>query len=91
MSQQVGYARLHRLFGLTVSACLAGVTANAARVLGILKETGTIEPGMSAELAIWNCTSAAELVYRIGFNLLHKRIFKGTVHDHYPDAWRRHA
>lgn len=67
------------LFGLTVRECLLGITANAARALGILHETGTIEPGKSADLAIWNCATPAELTYRIGFNPLHHRIFKGTV------------
>src|SRR5690606_11335573 len=31
------------LFGLTVDECLAGVTREAARALGLLKETGTLE------------------------------------------------
>ena len=65
------------LFGLTVDECLAGVTANAARALGLHDETGTIEAGKSADLAVWNCTTPAELAYRIGFNPLHSRIFKG--------------
>lgn len=67
------------LFGLTVAECLAGVTSNAARALGILDETGTIEPGKSADLTIWNCATPAELAYRIGFNPLHRRIFKGNA------------
>ena len=65
------------LFGLTVDECLAGVTANAARALGLFDETGTIEAGKSADLAVWNCTTPAELAYRIGFNPLHSRIFRG--------------
>jgi imidazolonepropionase len=67
------------LFGLSVSECLAGVTVNAARALGVLDETGTIEPGKSADFAVWNCATPAELVYRIGFNPLRQRIFKGTA------------
>lgn len=66
-------------FGLTVSECLAGVTANAARALGVPGEIGTIEQGKSADFAIWNCATPAELVYRIGFNPLHQRIFKGKT------------
>lgn len=66
-------------FGLTVSECLAGVTTHAAHALGVSTETGTIERGKSADLAIWNCATPAELVYRIGFNPLHQRIFKGIV------------
>ncbi|MCG5482044.1 MAG: amidohydrolase family protein, partial [Ensifer alkalisoli] len=65
------------LFQLTVEECLAGTTREAARALGILDETGTIEAGKSADLAIWNIDEPAELIYRIGFNPLHERIFKG--------------
>ncbi len=65
------------LFRLTLEECLAGVTREAARALGILSETGTIEAGKSADLATWNIDQPAELIYRIGFNPLHERIFKG--------------
>ncbi|QFI70130.1 imidazolonepropionase [Sinorhizobium alkalisoli] len=65
------------LFQLTVEECLAGTTREAARALGILDETGTIEAGKSADLAIWNIDEPAELIYRIGFNPLHERVFKG--------------
>ena len=65
------------LFGLTVQECLAGTTREASRALGLLAEIGTLEPGKSADLAIWNVESPAELVYRLGFNPLHQRIFKG--------------
>jgi imidazolonepropionase len=65
------------LFRLTVEECLAGVTREAARALGLLAETGTIEAGKWADLAIWEIESPAELVYRIGFNPLHRRIRRG--------------
>ncbi len=65
------------LFGLTVEECIAGATREGARALGLLGETGTIEAGKSADLAIWNIESPAELVYRIGFNPLYAHIFKG--------------
>lgn len=65
------------LFHLTVEECLAGVTREAARALGRLDTTGTIEVGKQADLAIWNIESPAELVYRIGFNPLHRRIWNG--------------
>ncbi|MBB4187050.1 imidazolonepropionase [Sinorhizobium terangae] len=65
------------LFRLTVDECLAGVTREAARALAILDKTGTIEVGKSADLAIWNIDEPAELIYRIGFNPLHQRIFGG--------------
>ena len=64
------------LFGLTPEEALAGVTRNAARALG-LTDTGTIEAGKRADLAIWDVRTPAELSYRIGFNPLHERIFGG--------------
>ena len=65
------------LFGLTVDECLAGVTRNAARALGLADETGTLEAGKWADLAIWNIERPAELVYRLGFNPLHARVWRG--------------
>ncbi|MFS8146386.1 imidazolonepropionase [Rhizobium sp. R635] len=65
------------LFGLTVEECIAGATREGARALGLLGKTGTLEAGKSADLAVWNVESLAELVYRIGFNPLHARVFKG--------------
>ena len=65
------------LFRLTVEECIAGVTREAARALGKLDEIGTLEPGKSCDLAIWNIERPAELVYRIGFNPLHARVWRG--------------
>jgi imidazolonepropionase len=65
------------LFGLTVEECLIGATRNAARALGISAETGSLEAGKSADFAVWDVESLAELVYRIGFNPLLLHVFKG--------------
>ncbi len=65
------------LFRLTVDECVAGVTREAAHALGIAGRTGTLEAGKDADLAIWDVERPAELVYRIGFNPLWKRVFKG--------------
>jgi imidazolonepropionase len=67
------------LFRMTVAECLAGVTREAARALGRLDEIGTLEPGKRCDLAIWDIESPAELVYRIGFNPLHARVYGGKV------------
>ncbi len=67
------------LFHLTVEECLAGVTREAARALGRLDSIGTIEVGKQADLAIWNIENPAELVYRIGFNPLYRRIWRGEL------------
>ena len=65
------------LFRLTVEECLAGITREAARALGLLASRGTLEAGKRADLAIWSVEHPAELVYRIGFNPLHNRVRGG--------------
>jgi imidazolonepropionase len=65
------------LFRLTVEECLAGVTREAARALGRLDDIGTLEVGKRCDLAIWDIERPAELVYRIGFNPLHERVWGG--------------
>lgn len=65
------------LFGMTVGECLAGVTREAARALGLENETGTLEAGKWADLAIWDVENPAELVYRMGFNPLYRRVWRG--------------
>jgi imidazolonepropionase len=65
------------LFEMTVDECLAGVTRNAALALGLGSEIGTLEVGKSCDLAIWDIERPAELVYRMGFNPLYARIWRG--------------
>lgn len=65
------------LFRLTVDECLAGVTREAARALGVLDECGTLAIGKACDLAIWDIERPAELVYRIGANPLHQRVWRG--------------
>jgi imidazolonepropionase len=65
------------LLRMTVDECLAGVTREAACALGLLAETGTLEEGKWADLAIWEIERPAELVYRMGFNPLDSRIWRG--------------
>ena len=65
------------LFGLTVDECIAGVTREAARALGLLDEIGTLEAGKRTDLSIWDIERPAELVYRMGFNPLSRRVYGG--------------
>ena len=64
-------------FRLTVAECLAGVTINAARALGLQDECGSLAVGKSCDLAIWDIEEPAELVYRMGANPLHSRVWRG--------------
>jgi imidazolonepropionase len=67
------------LFRLTVDECIAGVTREAARALGMSGETGSLEAGKHCDLAIWDIERPAELVYRMGFNPLHARVWRGQT------------
>jgi imidazolonepropionase len=64
------------LFGLTPEEALRGVTANAARALG-LADRGRLVPGLRADLVLWDGEGPADLVYSIGFNRCAAIIRKG--------------
>jgi len=64
-------------FAWTVDEIVAGVNREAARALGRLGEVGTLEAGKQCDLAIWNVERLAELPYRMGFNPLHARVWRG--------------
>ncbi len=71
------------LFGLTPEEALLGVTANAARALG-LKDRGTIAVGQKADLALWDVKRPGDLAYPLGFNPLaavirNGEFIKGTL------------
>jgi imidazolonepropionase len=55
------------LFGLTPEEALAGMTRNAAPVLG-LSDRGTLETGHRADLACWSVDTPSELIYWMGAN-----------------------
>lgn len=64
------------LFRLTVDECLLGVTRHAARALG-RHDIGVLAAGKRADLCLWDIDRPAELVYRIGFNPLNRRVWSG--------------
>lgn len=66
------------LFGLTPEEALAGVTANAARALG-LKDRGTIATGQKADLILWDTERPGDLSYPLGFNPLAAVIRNGEL------------
>jgi imidazolonepropionase len=66
------------LFRMTPLEAMLGVTAHAAKALGET-QSGRIVAGYNADLCVWDANHPAELAYRIGFNPLHSRIFKGSL------------
>ena len=65
------------LFGLTPEEALAGMTANAAKALGLEAEIGTVSAGKAADLCIWRVSRPAELCYWVGHPGPEKRIVAG--------------
>ncbi len=67
------------LFGLTPEETLAGMTRDAARVLGLQGRLGVVSPGMCADLALWDVDHPSELSYWIGANPCRAVVRRGTV------------
>jgi len=67
------------LFRLTPEEALAGFTINAARALGMQSTHGTLEVGKSADFALWQIESPAELAYAIGANPCVGRVRAGAI------------
>lgn len=56
------------LFGLTPEEALLGVTRNAAKALGIESGAGSLEPGKTADMALFDVKTPTELIYSFGGN-----------------------
>ncbi len=67
-----------RVFGMTPAECLAGVTREAARALG-LDDRGTLESGKRADLAVWDVGHPRELAYWFGTPQLAELIVRGQT------------
>lgn len=65
------------VFRLTPEECLAGVTRNAAKALGMSADRGTLEPGKRADIAIWDIDHPQELSYWLGLNRLSRLMLGG--------------
>ena len=66
-----------RLFGLTPEECLAGVTRNAARALGLGHDRGTLEAGKRADIAVWDFDHPRQLAYWLGEQPLAELLIAG--------------
>jgi imidazolonepropionase len=64
------------LFRMTVDECLLAITRHAAAALG-RTDIGVLRQGARCDLAIWDIERPADLVYRMGFNPLHRRVWRG--------------
>lgn len=65
-------------FGLTVPEALRGITIEAAHALRRAQDTGSIEAGKAADLAIWSVEKLEQLVAQIGPPPLVARFHRGV-------------
>ena len=65
--------------GLSVEETLTGMTLNAAASLGLAAETGSLEPGKSADLVILDAPDDRHLIYHWGVNLAATVVSRGRV------------
>lgn len=65
------------LFRFTPEEAWLGVTKHAAQALG-LTDTGVLEEGMRADLALWQIHAPEDLCYELGINRLVQRWFAGA-------------
>lgn len=81
LSLPLAMALACRLFSLTPEECLAGVTRNAARALGLARDRGTLEVGKRADLAVWNVDHPRDLCYWMGGSPLQELLIEGLPFD----------
>lgn len=67
-----------RLFRMTPTEALAGITRNAARACGALGH-GTLRTGARANFAIWNVDSPDEIFYWLGRNTCAAVVRNGVI------------
>ena len=67
------------LWRLTPQEALLGVTAHAARALGLQDDIGTLTVGKRADLALWNIARPADLAYAMGLNPCQAVIHGGVL------------
>lgn len=59
-----------KLFKLTPTEALSGITCNAVKALGIDNTTGKLEECLRADIAIWDIEYPSELPSQFGVNYL---------------------
>lgn len=70
------------LFGLTPEEAIAGMTRNAAPVLGMDGVRGVLREGSQADLVVWDVQHPAELCYWLGSNPCKAVVQEGSLVRH---------
>jgi imidazolonepropionase len=72
------------LFRLTVPEAIAGVTAHAARALGLQDSHGKLAVGRAANFVLWNVQEPAELAYWFGQRPVRCVVRQGRIAEGCP-------
>jgi imidazolonepropionase len=64
---------------MTTAEALSAVTVNAACSLDRAEEIGRLEPGMRADIVVWDMADYRELSYHYGVNLVRTVVKRGKV------------
>ncbi len=64
---------------MTPMEALAGCTVHAAKSLGLTAKVGSLEPGKSADLVIWDCDDEREIPYWVGAPVVHQTWIGGVA------------
>ena len=64
---------------LTAAEAISAVTVNAAHAIDRSDKLGRLEPGLQADIVLWNMEASRELPYHYGVNLVSKVIKNGKV------------
>lgn len=78
-SMQLVVQHACRSGGLAVEAAVRAATIDAAAAAGCADETGSLEPGKSADLLILDTDRVEDLAYRIGHNAVRTVVCAGEV------------
>ncbi len=69
-----------RLYRFTPEEALVAATIGGARALGIT-DRGTLQPGMLADMQVWNLPSFEDVIYRLGNNAISAMVKRGRVYE----------
>lgn len=67
------------LFRMTPLEALQGLTANAAKALGLQQKIGSLAVGKQADFALWQIERPADLAYMIGVNPCRFSVYSGEL------------
>jgi imidazolonepropionase len=79
LSMQTVVALACLRLGLTPAEAVSAATINSAHVLRCASQTGSLEPGKSADVAILNISDYRDLAHHFGSNLVHTTIKRGAI------------